>query len=128
MIVITGPLFAANDPVYQNEKMDYSVRCPLQFWKVCVLVREDGSPSATAFLLRQDEIKDLPGFEETFEVAATQITISDLEKKTKLSFGELNKHDHFAEGGAPGTLEAPTGQGGETQVIKLIYTPDDIVV
>ena len=128
MIVITGPLFSANDPVYQNEKMDYSVRCPLQFWKVCVLVREDGSPSATAFLLRQEEIKDLPGFEETFEVAATQIKISDLEKKTKLSFGELKEHDHFAEGGDPGTLEAPTGHDGKTQAIKLIYKPDDIVV
>jgi endonuclease G, mitochondrial len=128
MIVITGPLFAANDPVYQNEKMDYSVRCPLQFWKVCVLVREDGSPSATAFMLMQEEIKDLPGFEETFEVAATQIKISDLEEKTNLSFGELKEHDHFAEGGAPGTLEAPTGRDGETRAIKLIYTPDDIVV
>ena len=128
MTVITGPLFSANDPVYQNEKMDYSVRCPLQYWKVCVLVREDGSPSVTAFLLKQEEIKDLPGFEETFEVAATQIKISDLEKKTKLSFGELKKHDHFAEGGDPGTLEAPTGQDGETQTIKLIYRPADIVV
>jgi endonuclease G, mitochondrial len=128
MIVITGPLFSANDPVYQNEKMDYLVRCPLQFWKICVLVREDGSPSATAFLLRQEEIKDLPGFEETFEVAATQIKISDLEKKTKLSFGELKEHDHFAEGGNRGTLEVPTGQDGETQPIKLIYKPDDIVV
>jgi endonuclease G len=128
MIVITGPLFSANDPVYQNDKMDYSVRCPLQYWKVCVLVREDGSPSATAFLLKQEEIKDLPGFEETFEVAATQIKISDLEKKTKLSFGELKKHDHFAEGGDSGTLEAPTGQDGETQTIKLIYKPGDIVV
>jgi endonuclease G len=128
MIVITGPLFSANDPVYQNDKMDYSVRCPLQYWKVCVLVREDRSPSATAFLLKQEEIRDLPGFEETFEVAATQIKISDLEKKTKLSFGELKKHDHFAQGGDPGTLEAPTGQDGETQTIKLIYKPGDIVV
>jgi hypothetical protein len=28
----------------------------------------------------------------------------------------------------PGTLEAPTGQDGETQTIKLIYRPGDIVV
>jgi hypothetical protein len=53
---------------------------------------------------------------------------SDLEKKTKLSFGELKEHDHFAEGGDPGTPEAPTGQDGETQTIKLIYRPGDIVV
>ena len=108
--------------------MDYSVRCPLQYWKVCVLVRDDGSVSATAFLLNQSEIQDLPGFEETFDVAATQVKISDLEKKTKLSFGGLNKHDHFAQGGAAGTLEAPTGLEGKTQTVKLIFHPSDIVV
>jgi endonuclease G, mitochondrial len=128
MTVITGPLFAAHDPVYQNDKMDYSVRCPLQYWKVCVLIRDDGSVSATAFLLNQSEIQDLPGFEETFDVAATQIKISDLESKTKLSFGDLKKHDHFAQGGAAGTLEAPTGLEGETQTVKLIFHPSDIVV
>jgi endonuclease G len=128
MTVITGPLFAANDPRYQSDKMDYAVRCPLQFWKVCVLVREDGSPSATAFILNQDEMKDLPGFEETFDVAATQIKLSDLEKRTKLSFGDLHKHDHFAQGGAAGTLEAPTAQEGVTETIKLIFTPTDILV
>ena len=128
MTVITGPLFAPHDPVYQNDKMDYSVRCPLQYWKVCVLVRDDGSVSATAFLLNQSEIQDLPGFEETFDVAATQVKISDLESKTKLSFGDLNKHDHFAQGGAAGTLEAPTGLEGETQTVKLIFHPSDIVV
>jgi len=128
MTVITGPIFAKNDPVYQNDRMDYSVRCPLQFWKVCVLIREDGTPSATAFVLGQEEIKDLPGFEETFDVAATQIKIADLERRTGLDFGELKNHDHFAEGGAPGTLELPTGLEGVTQSAKIIRAPDDIVV
>ena len=81
MIVIPGPLFSTNDPVYQNEKMDYSVRCPLQYWKLCVLVREGGSPSATAFLLKQKEIKDLPGFEETFEVAASRSRFQTWKRK-----------------------------------------------
>jgi hypothetical protein len=31
----------------------------------------------TAFLVKQEEIKDLSGFEEMFEVAATRIKISD---------------------------------------------------
>ena len=109
MIVITGPLFGAHDPVYKNDRMNYSVRCPLQFWKVCVLIREsDSKPSATAFILGQDEIKDLPGFEEAFDVAATQITIAELEKQTGLDFGDLRDHDHFAQTG-PGTLESPPG-------------------
>lgn len=128
MTVITGPLFAPHDPVYRNDKMDYSVRCPLQYWKVCVLIRDNGSVSVTAFLLNQSEIQDLPGFEETFDVAATQVKISDLANKTKLSFGDLNKHDHFAQGGSTGTLETPTGLEGETQTVKLIFHPTDIVV
>jgi DNA/RNA endonuclease G (NUC1)/V8-like Glu-specific endopeptidase len=110
MIVITGPLFGAHDPLYRNDRMNYSVRCSLQFWKVCVLIRErDGKPSATAFILSQDEIKNLQGFEESFDVAATQITIKSLEEQTNLDFGDLKNHDHFAETGQSGTLESPAG-------------------
>ena len=106
MTVITGPLFSSNDPVYKNDRMNYSVRCPLQFWKVCVLIRQDDTPAATGFVLGQEDIQSLPGFEEAFDVAATQIKIADLEKRTGLDFGRLREFDHFAEGGAPGTLEA----------------------
>jgi endonuclease G len=127
MTVITGPLFADNDPVYKNDRMNYSVRCPLQFWKVCVLVREDGTPSATGFILGQEDIQSLPGFEESFDVAATQIKIADLEQRTGLDFGEVKKFDHFAEGGAPGTLELPGG-GGRTRRAKVIRGGGDIVV
>ena len=127
MTVITGPLFASNDPVYKNPKMDYSVRCPLQFWKVCVLIRQDGTPAVTGFILGQEEIANLPGFEESFDVAATQVKVSDLEKRTGLDFGELKKHDHFAHRGAPGTLEAPTASG-ETQTIRAIRSADDVVI
>jgi len=107
MVVITGPLFASKDPTYKNDRMNYTVRCPLQFWKVCVLVRNDGTPSATAFILGQEEIEGLPGFEEAFNVAATQITIAKLEKETGLDFGDLRNQDHFAQAGS-GTLEGTT--------------------
>jgi endonuclease G len=127
MTVITGPLFAANDPVYRNDQMDYSVRCPLQFWKVCVLVREDGSAAATGFLLGQNEITDLPGFiTEGFEVSVAQIRIVDLEKKTGLSFGNLTQHDHFAQSG-PGTLETVELPTFSSQ-LKVIREVDDIVI
>ena len=127
MIVITGPVFAVNDPVYRNDNMDYSVRCPIQFWKVCVLVREaDGKPSATAFVLGQEDITDLPGFEETFDVVATQIKIADLEKRTGLDYGLLKNHDHFAQTPDPGTLELP-GAGLQGQRAKVIRTGSDIV-
>jgi endonuclease G len=127
MTVITGPLFSQNDPVYKNDRMNYSVRCPLQFWKVCVLIRQDGSPAATGFVLGQEDIKDLPGFEEVFDVAATQIKIADLEKKTGLDFGRLRDFDHFAQGGAPGTLEMPTIEG-TTRSVKVIRSGADIVI
>src|SRR5262249_54700902 len=95
MIVITGPLFAPNDPVYKNDGMDYSVRCPLQFWKVCVLVRQDGTPSSTGFVLGQEDIQNLPGFEEAFDVAATQIRLADLEQRTGLDFVDIKQFDDF---------------------------------
>jgi DNA/RNA endonuclease G (NUC1) len=126
MIVITGPRFTTGDPMYQNDQMDYSVRCPLQFWKVCVLVREDGSASATGFILGQNEISNLPGFTEGFDVGVAQIKIVDLAKETGLSFGDLAKHDHFAQSG-PGTLEAL-----ETPItpprVKAIRDVGDIVI
>jgi endonuclease G, mitochondrial len=127
MTVITGPLFSSNDPVYKNDRMKYSVRCPLQFWKVCVLIRRDDTPAATGFILGQEDIKDLPGFEAVFDVAATQIKIADLEKKTGLDFGRLREFDHFAQGGAPGTLEMPTIEG-TTRSVKVIRSGADIVI
>lgn len=128
MVVITGPLFASNDPAYKNDRMNYMVRCPLQFWKVCVLIRAtDEKPSATAFILGQDEIKDLPGFEEAFDVAATQIRIVDLEERTGLDFGELRDHDHFAAGGDPGTIESPVGTSRVNKG-KRIRSVRDIIV
>ena len=126
LMVITGPLFSDGDPIYRNDKMDYSVRCPLKFWKVCVLIRADGTPSATGFILAQEEIQQLPGFEEAFDVGAAQIRISDLEKRTGLKFGDLSKHDHFAEGGAPGTIEAPIA--GLKENIRPIRSNSEIVV
>jgi len=127
LIVITGPLFAANDPVYKNDRMNYSVRCPLQFWKICVLIRRDGTPSATGFVLGQEDIQNLPGFEEAFDVAATQIRVADLEERTGLDFGDIKKFDHFAAGGVPGTLELPSIEG-IVQRAKIVRNGSDIVV
>jgi endonuclease G, mitochondrial len=128
LVVITGPLFAANDPVYKNDRMNYSVRCPLQFWKVCVLIKQDGTPSATGFVLGQEDIQNLPGFEEAFDVAATQIRLADLEERTGLDFGNIKKFDHFAAGGTPGTLELPSGVEGVTRRARIVRNGSDIVV
>jgi DNA/RNA endonuclease G (NUC1) len=108
--------------------MDFAVRCPLQFWKVCVLVRQDGTLSSTGFILGQEDIKGLPGFEEeVFAVALAQTTLMELESKTGLSFGDLKNHDHLAEGGAPGTLELDS-ENGAKRILKPIMSETDIVV
>ncbi len=128
LVVITGPIFATNDPVYKNDQMNYSVRCPLQFWKICVLIRRDGTPSATGFVLGQEDIQNLPGFEEAFDVAATQIRVADLEGRTGLDFGTIKKFDRFAAGGVMGTLELPGGIEGVTWRAKIVRNGSDIVV
>ena len=127
MIVITGPVFASTDPAYQNDSMNYAVQFPLNFWKVCVLVREDGGPAATGFLLGQPDARDLPGV-EAFDVGAAQVTMEDLEQKTGLDFGALRKYDHFAQGGAPATIESPLETTAAGRPFRRIRTGADIVV
>lgn len=126
MKVITGPLFEDSDPIYQNPFMDYRLAIPVQFWKVCVLKRENGTIAATAFIMGQKDITKLPGFEEKFDVLATQVTIAELEDRTGLSFGMLKKHDHFASGGGPGVLEVDRGAG--KRPVKAISDVEDIVI
>ena len=120
--VITGPIFKQTDPKYQNEFMDAPVRIPLEFWKVCALIREDGTLSATAFILTQDDITELPGFEKFLDVKEVQTTIANVEKRTGLQFPVLRDHDHIAAGGALGTLEL------EGQTVIPIRSYEDIVV
>jgi endonuclease G, mitochondrial len=120
--VITGPIFKASDPKYQNDEMEKPVRIPLEFWKVCALVREDGTLSATAFILSQADVTSLAGFEAFLDVKEVQTTIRDVEKRTGLTFPVLRDHDHLGEGGALGTLELD----GDTVIPLRSY--DDIVV
>ncbi|HHU39830.1 MAG TPA: hypothetical protein GXZ45_11190 [Propionibacterium sp.] len=120
--VMTGPLFRPTDPLYRNEFMDAAVRVPLGFWKVCALVREDGTLSATAFVLEQADITTLAGFDEAFlDVAAVQTTIENVEKETGLTFGVLRDNDHLAGGGAPGSLEV------DGRTVIPLHSLDDIV-
>ena len=127
MIVFTGPVLKSTDPKYHNPAMNYTTQVPLAFWKVCCLKRQDGSLAATAFTLGQEDITQLPGFEEKFDVTAAQVTLAHLQQLTGLKFGTLTQHDHFAAGGHPGTLEIDTAAVGK-QKIKPISDYSDIVV
>jgi endonuclease G, mitochondrial len=127
LVVMTGPVLLDSDPLYRNPSMNYSARIPLGFWKVCCLVRQDGSLAATGFKLGQEDIAALPGFGEKFDIGIAQVAISELEQLTGLDFGVLTKYDHFAAGGGPGTLEIARPGGGKRK-IKPIASFEDIVV
>jgi endonuclease G, mitochondrial len=120
--VITGPIFKNNDPKYQNDDMDAPARIPLEFWKVCALIRDDGTLSATGFVLTQDDITSLPGFEAFLDVSEVQVSIKSIEQRTGLKFPVLRANDHLAAGGAAGTLELAG------QKVIPIRTYEDIVI
>jgi endonuclease G len=50
--VLSGPVLDDDDPQYRG------VALPLQYWKVVAMVRKDGKPSATAYLLSQEALLD----------------------------------------------------------------------
>lgn len=127
MVVITGPVLLASDPIYRNPSMNYSTRIPLAFWKVCCLRRQNGTLAATGFKLGQEDVTELPGFEEKFDIGVAQVTIAELHDLTGLDFGVLAQHDHFAESGDPGTLEIARAGGGQRRV-KPVTSFEDIVV
>jgi endonuclease G len=85
--VFTGPVLAADDQQFED------VQLPRQFWKVAVMVKEDGSLSATGYLLSQEElIKGLELVPEAFSYGAYrtyQVTVRRVEELTGLSFGAL---------------------------------------
>lgn len=103
--VFTGPMFRSDDMIYRG------VQIPVEFWKVAVIVKEDGNLSATAYLQSQKNL--IENLEFAYgEYKTYQVKISDIEKLTGLDFGELRNHDPIAQ------LEAKIGH--------IIETPEDI--
>jgi len=84
--VITGPVFRDDDPEYRD------FRLPLDFWKVVVMVKDDGQLSATAYMLSQADL--VTGLEFVFgEFRTYQVPLTDLERLTHLDFGTLRDFD-----------------------------------
>lgn len=81
--VFSGPVLAESDPSFRG------VQIPEQFWKVVTTLRDDGTLSATAYLLSQ---KDLIGGLETVgftfgQFRTFQVPVATIEQLTGLSFG-----------------------------------------
>ena len=86
---------------------------PVEFWKVVVMVKDDGKLSATAYKLSQVDL--LTGLEFVFGKFRTyQVRLRDIEEWTNLDFGELRDFDpkEFQESAAPVPIE-------ESQDIQL---------
>jgi len=84
--VFTGPVFRMDDIIYRG------VQIPAEFWKIAVIVKNDGNLSATAYLQTQK------GFIEDLEFAygeykTYQIPISKIEAITGLDFEDLRNYD-----------------------------------
>jgi len=101
--VFTGPVFRADDPDYRGFQL------PLDFWKVVVMVKDDGTLSATAYTLSQRDL--VTGLEFVFgEFRTYQIRLRQVEEWTGLDFGELRNFDpkDALEGvGAPVEIKGP---------------------
>lgn len=119
--VITGPVLEDRDPHYRG------VQLPQHFWKVVAMATEDGSLSATAYLLSQGGLlQNLQEF--AFGSYRTyQVAIRKVEELTGLDFGGLKEADPL-EGSVEGSVESREAVGGETPEALEITSLSDIRV
>lgn len=88
--VFSGPVFRSDDMLYRGK---YQI--PAEFWKVVVMVKENGELSATAYLQSQKNM--ITDLEFAYgEYKTYQVPIINIEKITGLNFGNLNKFDPIA--------------------------------
>jgi endonuclease G len=118
--VFTGPIFRKNDPRYRG------VQIPAEYWKVAVIAKPNGTLSATAYVVSQDDlIGDLTEEEFIYGAYRTfQVPVKRVEKLTGLSFGKLAKADPLAAG--PGVNEAAFESGAAG--IRRLGSQSDIVL
>ncbi len=85
--IFTGPVFRDDDMVYREK-----YRIPAEFWKVAVMVKEDGELSATAYLQTQKNM--LTNLEFAYgEYKTYQVSLATIEQITGLKFGDLKSND-----------------------------------
>ena len=104
--VITGPVFAADDPVYQDSEFG-PVAFPRRFWKIVARV-EDGEPKVFAVLADQSKTMDLlfrrrPEAREALWdwpekklCTGYKSSVVKIAELTGLDLGDLAKYDVFA--------------------------------
>ena len=103
--IFTGPVLSDDDELYRGVKL------PKQFWKVAVMVKGDGTLSATGYLLSQEQL--IAGLESTeaFNFGAYktfQVPVKQIEALTGLSFGALSDSDPLERMESTGVLHEIT--------------------
>lgn len=110
--VITGPVFADDDPSVEDEELG-EVQLPRQFWKIVARV-EQGHPKVFAVLADQSEAM-AKLLEDRGEATWTwpkrlsreyQSSIAEIAKLTGLDFGDLGAHDERARANRRRGVEA----------------------
>jgi endonuclease G, mitochondrial len=104
--VFTGPIFQESDPVYEG------VKVPVEFYKIVVVVDDaKGQLSVTAFQMDQSAVMPpqpgAPRPKAPFDpgrFSVDQITLSDLEERSRLDFGKLKDFDVLAAQPVPKSL------------------------
>ncbi len=110
--VFTGPVLAGDDAVF------HGLQLPKEFWKVVVMVRDDGKLSATAYLLSQEDM--IEGLEFVYgEFRTYQVAVALIEKKTGLNFGTLREHDPRAKKMALEAVESEVAEIRGSQDLDL---------
>jgi endonuclease G len=110
VIVFTGPIFRADDLRYRGQ-----YRIPAEFWKVVVIVKEDGKLSATAYLQTQKNL--IADLEFAYGAYKTyQVPLALIEELSGLSFSALRQFDPLAA----------TGEEEAAVAGLVIEDPEDI--
>lgn len=101
--IFSGPVFRDDDLIYRKK---YQI--PAEFWKVAVMVKEDGKLSATAYLQTQKNMID--NLEFAYGAYKTyQVPVATIEKITGLDFADLSKFDPIAAIEATGIVITDPG-------------------
>lgn len=94
LTVLTGPVFSDDDPSFDNNgRMDRPTKIPQEFWKVVVWNDPQDGLQASAFIQSQKDYVGRGMFKSEFspgEMSVYQLPLGDLEKLTKLDFGDLS--------------------------------------